>query len=292
MSRSRAASAAISLTGREQSRDLVDVDEPVARPAAQQVAPGEPDLGDLPPPAAAVVDGAQADVADGLVADLAVDHVGADEHLARPRLERVEVDVPAAQPGAVAAELGDPVGVDEDPPPLALGDEADDARRLARGGRARRRCRGSGRSARHRRRAAAGASRGTRRSARRPWGQATRGPCSPGPRSSDPRMQVSGADLAQRVAVGDAAAPLGEGVVGERVGRRPSACWVPHQPNGIATTPGRSRSLTRTGSSTLGPVVPHAGPVAVGEAAGGGVGRRRARRTARPRPGRAWAARE
>ncbi len=79
-----------------------------------------------------VLDGAQADVADGLAADLAVDDVGADQHLARLRLERVEVDVPAAQPGAVAGELGDPVGVDEDPAALALGDESDDARQRAR----------------------------------------------------------------------------------------------------------------------------------------------------------------
>ena len=62
-----------------------------------------------------------------LVADLAVDQVGADQHLAGARLERVEVDVPAAQARAVAVELGDPVGVDEDPPPLAAGDEPDDA---------------------------------------------------------------------------------------------------------------------------------------------------------------------
>ena len=67
------------------------------------------------------------DVADGLVADLAVDQLGTDQHLAGPRLERVEVDVPAAQPGAVAVEVGDSVGVDEDPAALAVGDEADDA---------------------------------------------------------------------------------------------------------------------------------------------------------------------
>ena len=74
-SRRRAASAAIALVGGNSAGHLVDVDEPVARPAAQQVAPREADLGDLPRRAAAVVDGAQGDVADGLVADLAVDHV-------------------------------------------------------------------------------------------------------------------------------------------------------------------------------------------------------------------------
>ena len=84
---------------------------------------------DVMPPG---VDLAQADVGHGLVADLAVDHVLADEELAGHRLERVEVEVPAAQAGAVAAELGDAVGVDEDPSSLAPGDEADDARRFAR----------------------------------------------------------------------------------------------------------------------------------------------------------------
>ncbi len=82
--------------------------------------------------AATVVDLGQADVADGLVADAAVDHRLPDEHLTGSRLERVEIDVPAAQAQPVAAQLGQPVGVDEDAPALALGDEADDSRRLTR----------------------------------------------------------------------------------------------------------------------------------------------------------------
>ena len=82
-----------------------------------------------------VVDRAQGDVADRLVADPLVDDVAPDEDLAGPRLERVEVDVPAAQAQPVALQVGEAVGVDEDPPPLALGDEADDPRRLARRGR-------------------------------------------------------------------------------------------------------------------------------------------------------------
>ena len=111
---------------------------------------------------------AQGDVAHGLVADLAIDD-GADEHLAGVRLERVEVDVPAAQPRPVAVERGQPVGVDEDAAALHFGDEADDPRQPPVGCPARRRCPGSARSLRRRRRAAATASRGTRRSARRPW---------------------------------------------------------------------------------------------------------------------------
>ena len=117
---------------REQAGHGIEVDEPIARSAPQQVARDQAHLGDLPRRDAAGVDLAQADVGHGLVADLAVDHVLADEELAGHRLERVEVEVPAAQPGAVAAELGDAVGVDEDPSSLAPGDEADDAWRFAR----------------------------------------------------------------------------------------------------------------------------------------------------------------
>ena len=46
-------------------------------------------------------------------------------------LERVEVDVPAPQPHAVAVELGDTRRVDEDPAALARCDEAEDPRRGA-----------------------------------------------------------------------------------------------------------------------------------------------------------------
>ena len=119
------------LAGRgEQAGHLVGVDQAIARLAAQQVALDEADLGDLPVAPARVVDGAQADVADRLVADAAVEQVGADEDLTGLGLERVEVDVPALQAGAVARQFGDAVGVDEDSPPLAFGDEPDDARRI------------------------------------------------------------------------------------------------------------------------------------------------------------------
>ena len=135
-SRSRAASAANSLAACEQGRHLVDVDEAVARAATEHVLRVASRTLAISHECPTVVpDGAQADVADGLVADLAVDDVAADQHLARLRLERVEVDVPAAQPGAVAGEAGDPVGVDEDPAALALGDEPDDAAGASRPGR-------------------------------------------------------------------------------------------------------------------------------------------------------------
>lgn len=48
-----------------------------------------------------------------------------DQHFARLGLERVEVDVPAAQAGAVAVDPCQPVRIDEDPPPLAGGDESE-----------------------------------------------------------------------------------------------------------------------------------------------------------------------
>ena len=157
----------------EQLGQLVGVDEAVARLAADRVAPHEADLGDLPRRAATVDDRPQGDVADGLVAELAVDHRLTDEDLAGTRLERVEVDVPAAQPEAVAAQLGQPAGVDEDAPALALGDEADHAGRLTG-------TPGDGHDVldppdlgARPCRATATASRGTRRSARQPCGQRT-----------------------------------------------------------------------------------------------------------------------
>ena len=78
------------------------------------------------------LDVAQGQVAHALVADLAIED-GADEHLARVRLERVEVDVPAAQAGPVAGERRQPVGVDEDAAALHLGDEPDDPRQATVG---------------------------------------------------------------------------------------------------------------------------------------------------------------
>ena len=46
-------------------------------------------------------------------------------------LERVQIDVPAAQADAVVVDPGDPRRVDEDPPALAAGDETDDPGRGA-----------------------------------------------------------------------------------------------------------------------------------------------------------------
>ena len=63
------------------------------------------------------------EVADRLVVDAPVDEVAPDEDLAGAGLERVEVDVPAAQAGTLGVEGGDAAGVDEDPAPLAGGDE-------------------------------------------------------------------------------------------------------------------------------------------------------------------------
>src|SRR4029079_19439038 len=56
-------------------------------------------------------------------ADLAVDDVAADQDLAGLDLERVQVDVPAAQARSVAVAGGDAVGADEDAATLAGGDE-------------------------------------------------------------------------------------------------------------------------------------------------------------------------
>ena len=103
----------------EQIGHVVEVDQAVARPAAQRRALGQAHLGRLPPGRATVAVGPQGDVADRLVADARVDEVAADEDLAAVRLERLEVDVPAAQPGAVAVQGAEPVGVDEDLAPLA-----------------------------------------------------------------------------------------------------------------------------------------------------------------------------
>src|SRR5690606_19782125 len=108
--------------------DLAPLDESVGGPPSQRGAPGEPDLGDRPPAAPTVARLEQADVAHSLaVRELPVDQLGADQGLAGPRLERVEVEVPAAQPHTLAVELGDATGADEDPAPLAGRDEADHA---------------------------------------------------------------------------------------------------------------------------------------------------------------------
>ena len=115
----------------EQAGHFVPVDEPVARPAAESVAAGEAYLGELPVGDAAVGGAAQGDVADGLVADFLVEHVAPDEQLARLGLERVEIDVPAAQARAVAVDRAEPGAVDEDAPALAGGDVSDDTWRGA-----------------------------------------------------------------------------------------------------------------------------------------------------------------
>ncbi len=118
--------------GGEEPGDLAPVDEPVARPTAQRVAAREANLGDLPAGGAAVGLLEQADVADALTAlDLLIDDLVADQRLAGAWLERVEVDVPAPEPDAVAVEFGDPRRVDEDPAMLTGGDEPGDTRRLA-----------------------------------------------------------------------------------------------------------------------------------------------------------------
>ena len=109
----------------EQLGELGDVDQAIARPPAQRAAPREANLGELPPRLAAVATGTHGDIADRLVADLAIDDVAPDQHLAGLWLERVEVDVPAAQAGAVAVDPRQAGGVDEDPPALTGGDEAE-----------------------------------------------------------------------------------------------------------------------------------------------------------------------
>ena len=93
-----------------------------------------------------------------LAAHRAVDQLGRDQRLAGAALERVQVEVPAAQPDAVVVEPGHARRVDEDLAALAGGDEADDPRARCRAGRGRPRCRRSCRSRNRRRRATAGAS--------------------------------------------------------------------------------------------------------------------------------------
>ena len=86
------------------------------------------------------------------------------------------------------------------------------------------------------------------------------------------RLVISAADLHQRVAVGDAAAPVGERVVGEGVGRAAV---------GVLARPPAERDHDDAGPHAVadahrhghaGAVVEHHGLVAVGEAAGRGVG--------------------
>ena len=131
MSRRRAASAAASFGAAQSSGTSRHSASRKLRAPAQRVAAGEADGRDLPAPHAAVLDLAQADVADGLAAHGAVDDFGRDQLLAGPALERVQVDVPAAQPDAVVVDAGDARRVDEDPPALAAGDEPDDPWRSA-----------------------------------------------------------------------------------------------------------------------------------------------------------------
>ena len=115
----------------EEAWQFVVIDEAIARATADRAPLGESDLGDLPPVRSPVGGGAEGDVAHGLVADVLVDQLGTDQHLARAWLERVEVDVPAPQARAVTVELGDASRVDEDPAALARRHEAEDPRRVA-----------------------------------------------------------------------------------------------------------------------------------------------------------------
>ena len=116
----------------EQVGHLVAVEEAVAGTAPERSAAGEPDLRDVPPRLTTVTGRLQRHVAHRLVAHATVDEVTADEDLPGLRLERIEVDVPAAQPCAVAVEGADAPGVHEDPAALAHGDEAQYSRRAAR----------------------------------------------------------------------------------------------------------------------------------------------------------------
>ena len=108
-----------------------------------------------------------------------------------------------------------------------------DPRRLDRCGRERRRCPRSCRSRRRRRRAAGDASPGMRRSARLPCSAGY--PLTPNQdrRHGDGRQPVparsssAASTCDQRVAVGDAATPFGEGVVGEVVGDVAVGVMVP-----------------------------------------------------------------
>ncbi len=111
--------------GVEELGNIGDVDQPIARSPPQRAAPRETDLGELPPGLAAVACGAHGDIADCLVADLAIDDVASDQHLTGLGLERIEVDVPAAQARAVAVDPGEAIGVDEDPSALTGGDESE-----------------------------------------------------------------------------------------------------------------------------------------------------------------------
>ena len=112
----------------EEPGHLGVVEQAVARSPAQRRAAGEADLAHLPPRLAAVAARAEGDIAHGLVAHPAVDQVATDEQLTAAHLERVEVDVPAAQAGTLAVERPDAADVDEDPPALAEGDEAEHSR--------------------------------------------------------------------------------------------------------------------------------------------------------------------
>ena len=106
MSRRLAASTAIGAPPLNRVGHVVPVDEAEGRPASQRVAAARAARG-RPPSTSSVpsVDGAQGDVADRLVADLAVEDVLADQQLAGRLLERMQVEVPAAQPRAVAVDV-------------------------------------------------------------------------------------------------------------------------------------------------------------------------------------------
>ena len=110
--------------GVEQRRNLVEVDKSVARSSSQRALACETYLVDHPVRRSSILVRTQRDVADGFVADLAVDQFATDQDFTGAGLERVEIDVPAAQPCPVAVEVGDAVGAHEDPAPLTVGDEA------------------------------------------------------------------------------------------------------------------------------------------------------------------------
>ena len=96
-------------------------------------------------------------------------------------------------------------------------------------------------------------------------------------------------DLDERVAVRHAAAPVGERVVGEALATAAVGVLAAPPPERDRATPGRTRGPIRTGARAPAAVVEH--DARRHRRRGRASPRRpgRARRTARPRPGRAWA---
>ncbi len=112
----------------EQTGNLLSVGESVRGPSTKTAFSSESDFVDFPPRRPTVTDGLQPNVTYDLIAYPSVDQFFADKHLTRPRLKRVEVDIPALESSAIAVELADAIRVDEDPAPLAVGHEPDKAR--------------------------------------------------------------------------------------------------------------------------------------------------------------------